>query len=75
MDRAMIEEHLAQAERHVAQGEQHIARQREIVAKLTSDDHADAAEEARALLAQFEEMQKLHVSDRDRLREELGRQP
>jgi hypothetical protein len=70
MDRATVTAHLAQAERHVALGEQHIARQREIVSELEDGSH-DAVQ-ARRLLAQFEELQALHIADRDRLRRELA---
>jgi hypothetical protein len=70
IDRAMWQEHLAQAERHVVQGEGHIAKQRAIVAELERDGHD--ARIARDLLDQLEQMQELHVADRDRLREELG---
>jgi hypothetical protein len=70
MDRAMLEAHLAQAERHVAEGERHLARQREIVAQLK--DHGHDWREAMNLLHQFEDMQALHVADRDLLRKELG---
>ena len=68
----MILEHLAQAERHVAEGQEHVARQREIASQLHRDGHTEAAEEAGKLLAQFEEMQTLHVADRDRLLKELA---
>jgi hypothetical protein len=71
-DRAMIERHLALAEGHAIRGEGHIARQREIVAEMERDGHVDAAETARELLATFEETQKSHVEDRDRLRAELA---
>lgn len=70
IDRAMWQEHLAQAERHVVQGEGHIAKQRAIVAELERDGHD--ARIARDLLDQLEQMQELHVADRDRRREELG---
>jgi hypothetical protein len=69
MERALIVEHLAQAERHVAEGQQHIERQRQIIRELERDGHDLAI--AEALLTQFEEMQLLHISDRDRLRVEL----
>jgi hypothetical protein len=39
MERAITEQHLAQAERHVAEGEGHVTRQRELVAKLEQDGH------------------------------------
>ena len=72
MDRAMLEDHLALAERHVAQGEDHIRRQREIVDQLTRNGHIEYVQNARELLAQFEELQALHVGDRDRLKGELS---
>ena len=49
--------------------EGHIASQRKFVAGVLSDGH-DAS---LALLLRFEELQELHVADRDRLRGELGR--
>ena len=70
MDRAQLAEHLAQAERHVSLGEAHLQRQRILVTELERTG-ADAGE-ARRLLANLEEMQSLHVADRDRLRDELG---
>lgn len=70
IDRALWQEHLAQAERHVTLGETHIAKQRAIVADLERDGHD--ARIARDLLDQLEQMQTLHVANRDRLREDLG---
>jgi cell division protein FtsX len=72
MDRQMILDHLTQAEGHVALGEERITRQREILANLTRDGHREAASRAAELLAQFEQTQTLHISDRDRLRRELA---
>ncbi len=69
MVRAMVERHLAQAERHVARGKEIIAEQRERVARLERDDH-DVAQ-ARELLQKFEELQAIHLADRDSLRKEL----
>ena len=69
MDRLIIELHLAQAERHVIESEHHVARQRELIATMERDGHDTL--QARATLAQFEEMQALHRADRDRLRQEL----
>jgi len=69
VDRATIEQHLAQAERHVAEGESYVERQRQIVAELERDGH-DAAT-AKALLATFEEMQATQIAERDRLRQAL----
>ncbi len=61
---------LALAERHVGQGFGIIARQRELIAALKRGGHA--TEDALNLLADFEDIQALHVADRDRLRKELG---
>jgi hypothetical protein len=69
MDREMILEHLEQAERHVRQGAVHIENQRTLVADLERQGQDTAR--SRSLLRQFEQMQELHVADRDRLRQEL----
>jgi hypothetical protein len=71
MDRSMIQDHLAIAERHVVLGAKHIATQKSIVAELEADGHD--ASQALHLLETFEEMQDMHVADRDRLRAELDR--
>jgi hypothetical protein len=70
MDRAMIEEHLAQADRHVTEGERHLARQRELLAQMQPDD--PTAAEARKLLDTFENLLASHIADRDRLKGELA---
>lgn len=70
MDRAMIENHLADAERHVIEGEHHIRKQREIIAGLRERGYVTA--DAEALLRTFEDTQRLHLTDRDRLRRELA---
>ena len=69
MDRALIGDHLAKAERHVDEGHRHVAHQREIVASLERDGNDTT--QARALLAQFEELQAMFIADRDRLLREL----
>ena len=71
MDRAMLEQHLAQAKAHIAQGIEHLARQREIIDRLQVRglDTASAIE----LLRLMEESQAAHVADRDRIVEELAR--
>jgi hypothetical protein len=69
MDQMKLD-HLAQARRHVAIGERHIARQRELVIELERDGHD--ASSAKQLLVQFEELQALHIADRDRLEQELA---
>jgi len=70
MDKAMMQDHLEQARRHVADGDKHVARQRKLVAKLDRDGHDSS--EARRLLQQFEELQRLHIGDRDRLVKKLA---
>jgi hypothetical protein len=67
----MVREHLAQAEEHVAQGECHLAQQREIIAELERDSHDGRA--SIEMLKQLEQLQALHISDRDHLRAELER--
>jgi hypothetical protein len=47
-------------------------RQKEIVAEMENDGHADAAQSARELLATFEWTQQSHLADRDRARAELA---
>ena len=71
MDREQLTEHLAQAERHIEQSYEHIARQSELVTRLQRDGHETS--EAKRLLAEFEELLKIHIAGRDRLREELAR--
>ena len=57
----------------VAMGEQHIGRQRELVSKIERDGRDST--EARQLLATSEELQDLHIADRDRLEKELADTP
>ena len=71
MDRVTLKQHLALAEEHVAKSRKHIARQREFVADLERHGHTRVAEEAKRLLAQFLELDVLHVAHRDRLKQEL----
>jgi hypothetical protein len=68
----MTLQHLALARRHVEEGEAHIHRQRMVVTRLERDGHD--ASDARLLLLRFEELQAMHVADRDRL-EELAKDP
>jgi PAS domain S-box-containing protein len=70
MDHATILAHLSAARGHVRTGERNIARQRKLVAELEPDSHISP--DAKRLLAQFEELQKLHIADRDRLEVELA---
>ena len=69
MNREIKAQHLETVERHVREGRRHVARQKALVAELKQHGHDDDL--ARALLAKFEELQALHVADRDRLRAEL----
>ena len=69
MQRHVLQEHLAQAERHVADGAAIIDRQKSLILELERDGHDTSR--SRALLCQFEEIQQLHVADRDRLKTEL----
>jgi hypothetical protein len=68
--RAALLEHLAQAERHVAEGAAIIARQKSLILELEKDGHDTTS--SRSLLRQFEEIQHLHIEDRDRLKTELA---
>lgn len=71
---AMLKRHLALAEQHIAVGEKTIAGQWELIAKLQRGKRDTA--QARAILDQFEELQAMHLADRERilreLREEAG---
>jgi hypothetical protein len=70
-DRDTLQQRLAQTEGYMAMSKGHIASQREFAVGLLRDGHD--ASQALALLLRFEELQQLHVADRDRLRGELGR--
>jgi hypothetical protein len=58
------------ARRHVRAGEQNITRQRKVIAERERDGHDSL--ESKRLLARFEEIQELHIADRDRLEIELA---
>jgi hypothetical protein len=70
-DRDTPEQRLARAEGYVAMSKRHIASQRAFAAGLLRDGHDTS--QALALLLRFEELQQLHIADRNRLREELSR--
>jgi hypothetical protein len=70
MDGELLERGLAEAEQRVAKAERHLANQLEFVARLERDG-CDPSQ-AMHLLQHFEELQALHVADRDRLRKQLG---
>lgn len=69
MDRDTLIDYLAQAERHVAEGREHVARQRALIEELREGGH-DLREAAR-LLANFEELLRMHLADRDRIAAEI----
>ena len=71
MDLAMRRQRLTHAENQVLVGEREVAKQRKQVeakARLGQD-----TTRLRRLLAHFEEVQEMHVADRDRLREDLAK--
>ena len=70
MDREMLLDHLALAERHILQGEAHLTAQRALIARLDRNGHD--ARPARDLLDLFEDLQRVHIADRDRLLRELA---
>jgi hypothetical protein len=70
MDREMLKRHLALAEEHIATGEKNIARQRDLIAQLERDGHDTAS--ARTFLREFEQLQALHIAERERLLSELS---
>jgi hypothetical protein len=69
-DRVTLEQRLAHVEGYMTMSKRHVASQRTFAAGLLRDGHD--ASQALALLLRFEELQQLHIADRDRLREELG---
>lgn len=69
MDRAALQEHLAQAQRHAAQGEIHITRQESIIADL--DHNGQDTAKAREVLATLRDAQLNHEQDVERLLKEL----
>ena len=73
MDRDILERHLARVEERVAIGATNIARQRELIAELERDGHD--ASQAKQMLAQFLDLQAMHIADRDRLIKELSELP
>jgi hypothetical protein len=61
-----------QAKGIVQEAKRNVANQRKLLASLEADGHTERAAGAQCLLGQFEELQALHIADRDRLRKELG---
>ena len=73
MNRDFVERALAQAERHVAEGEVILARQR---AAITVTERVGRnVERFKDMLSVFEDSQRVHVADRDRLRKDLENAP
>jgi hypothetical protein len=69
MDRAMLQQHLAQAEQHAALGQNHITKQESLIAELDRDGHDTT--EARKVLATLRDTQKLHEQSVERIIAEL----
>ncbi len=70
MDRRSILQRLAQAHQHIALADRLVMRQRDLVERLERAGH-DAAEALR-MLANLEDLQRLHLADRIRLERELA---
>jgi hypothetical protein len=62
---------LAEVEWRIGAGEKNLGEQRRVVADLERDGRD--ASRARELLARFEELQRVHVAHRDRIRAELAK--
>ena len=73
MDRDILERHLTRVEERVAIGANNIARQCDFIAELHRDGHD--ASQANQMLAQFLDLQAMHIADRDRLIKELSELP
>jgi len=67
---AALGDYLAMADRHVASGNRVVIKQRQLVDELAHDGHD--TREAVALLARFEDLLAIFLSDRDRLMHELN---
>jgi hypothetical protein len=73
MDPEMMRRHLKLVERHVLEGERRVTRQREIVRRLElRSPESVTLRIAREQLQEVERAQRIHIGDRDRLRERLG---
>jgi hypothetical protein len=70
IDRAVLQDHLAQVERRIAHSAKIIARQRGDIEKL--ERSGCETRTARELVAQFERLLELQIFDRDRLLKKLG---
>lgn len=74
MNRALLLEQLYYTDRCLAAVVENIRKQREVIERLETDGRGDsnAAVTARALLANMERSQALHVADRDRIQRLLA---
>jgi len=68
----ILREPLAQAEEHIAQGEAHLSKQRRIIADL--EEHGHDTKRARDFLKELEQVQELHLADKERVARELERE-
>ena len=68
-DGRRLAQHLVEAERHVSDWERLVAHQRRTIAKRRRDGHH--TELAMQLLEEMEGSLRLHIQDRDRLRQEF----
>ena len=66
----MLLEHLALAKGHIAKGEGHISKQKEIIAQFERNGHDTAR--AHELLAIFQQSQRQHKADHERILKELN---
>ena len=66
-DDALLREHLELAERNVTDGQLHVQRQRAVIRRLEHGGYDSG--EARWLLGTIENLLRMHVRERDRLRE------
>ncbi len=69
-DGPRLAQHLVEAERHVSDWERLVAHQRRTIAKRRRDGHH--TELAMQLLEEMENSLRLHVQERDRLRQEMA---
>ena len=70
MNRARLEQDLAEAEQSIADGKVYVKAQRAIVAKLTR--RGDDTEKARYVLKTLQDTLALHIEHRDQLKRQLA---
>ncbi len=69
MDRETIKQYLDQTEKHLATSDKLVADQKALIALL--EERGRDTARSKTTLAHLEEMQRLHVADRDRLLQAL----